>query len=430
MSQRTDVHRRRAGAAAPIAQTRHATRTRPSPMTTRPVLGLALVCGAVAACSTGGNVTTANAPVPGPTPVVVQQPEKRPPSTARTLGIDTTRPATVTATPVPARLDSLVRESDVRFVLSSLADDSMQGRGTGTPGSLRAARFIAAQMQAAGLEPAGDSGFFQRVPVAVLARTVRMRSGRDTTLLRPTLLASFAALDSAPAAQRRPAYNVLGILRGTDSTLRDSVVLVDAHYDHLGIGRPVNGDSIYNGADDDASGTTAVIEIAKALASGARPKRTVIFAATTGEEVGLLGTRWLIQHPPVPFSHIESNLEIEMIGRPDSLAGGRGRAWLTGYDRSTMGAMFAAAGLPIVPDQRPDQRFFERSDNIAFARAGIPAHTLSTYNMHTDYHEPSDEVSRIDFPHMTTVIRAGAGAVWLLANGDAPRWNIGGRPSN
>ena len=392
---------------------------------------LLLTVGAVVvACSPSGNVTTASAPVAGPTPVVVQQPVNRPPSTARTIGIDSTRPATTTATPVPARLDSAVRESDVRFVLSSLADDSMEGRGTGTPGSLRAARFIAAQMQAAGLEPAGDSGYFQRVPVAMVSRTVHMRNGRDTTLLRPTLMASFAARDSLPPAQRRPAYNVLGILRGSDSTLRDSVVLVDAHYDHLGIGRPVNGDSIYNGADDDASGTTAVIEIAKALASGPKPKRTVVFATTTGEEVGLLGTRWFIQHPPVPFSHIESNLEVEMIGRPDSLAGGRGRAWLTGYDRSTMGAMFAAAGLPIVPDQRLSQHFFERSDNIAFARAGIPAHTLSTFNMHTDYHEPSDEVSRIDFGHMTSVIRAGAGAVWLLANGDAPRWNVGGRPGN
>ena len=105
-----------------------------------------------------------------------------------------------------------------------------------------------------------------------------------------------------------------------------------------------------------------------------------------------------------------ANLEIEMIGRPDSLAGGPGRAWLTGFERSTMGAMFAAAGLPIGPDKRPDEQFFMRSDNIAFARAGVPAHTLSTFNLHTDYHQPSDDVSRVDFAHMTAVIRAGGGS--------------------
>jgi len=190
----------------------------------------------------------------------------------------------------------------------------------------------------------------------------------------------------------------------------------------------VNGDSVYNGADDDASGVVAVLEIAKALAAGPAPKRTVIFAATTGEEVGLLGTRWYLEHPVAPLKQMTANLEIEMIGRPDSLAGGAGRAWLTGFERSTMGSMFAAAGLPIGPDKRPDEQFFMRSDNIAFARAGIPAHTLSTFNLHSDYHRPSDEASRVDFAHMTEVIRAAAAATRLLADGPAPTWNPGGRP--
>jgi Zn-dependent M28 family amino/carboxypeptidase len=222
--------------------------------------------------------------------------------------------------------------------------------------------------------------------------------------------------------------NVVGILPGADPTLRDSVVLIDAHYDHLGIGRPVRGDSIYNGADDDASGTVAVLEVARALAAGPRPRRTVVFLATTGEEVGLLGTRWYVAHPVRPLDRMTANLEIEMIGRPDSLAGGTGRAWLTGYDRSTMGELFAAEGLPIAPDRRPEQQFFQRSDNIAFAQAGIPAHTLSSYNMHEDYHQPTDDASRIDFAHMTSVVQAAVSATRLLANGPAPRWNSGGRP--
>ena len=118
-----------------------------------------------------------------------------------------------------------------------------------------------------------------------------------------------------------------------------------------------------------------------------------------------------------------------MIGRPDSLAGGVGKAWLTGYDRSSMGPSFHAAGLPIVADPRPDQEFFQRSDNIAYAERGIPAHTLSSFNLHGDYHQPSDDISRIDFGHMTAVIQAGVEAVRLLANGPAPKWNPGGQPT-
>ncbi|HEY0996494.1 MAG TPA: M20/M25/M40 family metallo-hydrolase [Gemmatimonadaceae bacterium] len=321
------------------------------------------------------------------------------------------------AAPSPARV---ITEPEVRRLLGALAADSMEGRATASAGGARAARLIAAEFARIGLEPAGDSGYFQRVPV-MLATTPRG--------VRPRAVPSFAALDTVPVERRRTAVNVVGILRGSDARLRDSVVLVDAHYDHLGVGRAVNGDSIYNGADDDASGTVAVIEIARFLAAGPRPKRTVIFAATTGEEVGLVGTRWFMQHPPIPLAQFVANLEIEMIGRPDSLAGGSGRAWLTGFERSTMGSTFAAAGLPIGPDRRPEQQFFMRSDNIAFAQAGIPAHTLSTYNMHADYHTPADEVSRVDVPHMTAVIRAGAGAVVLLANGAAPVWNPGGRPA-
>lgn len=290
---------------------------------------------------------------------------------------------------------------------------------TGSRGSARAATLIARELQRAGVDPAGDHGYFQRVPIAV----VPTRRG-----MRPRLYPSFAALDTVPPGRRRTAVNVLGILRGRDPVLRDTAVVIDAHYDHLGIGPAVHGDSVYNGADDDASGTVAVIEIARALARGTRPRRTVVFAAMTGEEVGLLGTRWYLQHPVIPLARMAGNLEIEMIGRPDPLAGGPGRAWLTGFDRSTFGAELRAAGVPIGPDPRPRQHFFRRSDNIAFARAGIPAHTLSTFALHADYHQPSDEISRIDVDHMTRVIDAAVAAARLLASGPAPRWKPGGRP--
>jgi Zn-dependent M28 family amino/carboxypeptidase len=170
------------------------------------------------------------------------------------------------------------------------------------------------------------------------------------------------------------------------------------------------------------------MSIARAIKAGPPPKRTMIFMTTTGEEQGIRGTRWYIRHPVAPLSKMVAELEVEMVGRPDSLAGGRGKTWMTGYERSTMGDMLKAAGIPIVPDPYPAQRFFERSDNIVFALAGIPAHTLSTYNLHEDYHQPSDEVSRIDFTHLTEVALAGAGAARLLADGPAPQWKPGGQP--
>jgi len=326
------------------------------------------------------------------------------------------RPRFTAITPVAA-----ASAERTRMLLSALADDSMEGRGTGTRGSMRAARFIAATMRDAGLEPAGDSGYFQRVPMARAA-------GAYTGRLRPVLLSSLSALDTIPPDRHLTGGNVVGIIRGADGQLTNEVVLVDAHYDHEGIGPAVNGDSIYNGADDDASGTIAVMEIARIIAAGPRPKRTVIFLATTGEELGLLGTRWYIASPVRPLEAHVANLEIEMIGRPDSLAGGPGRGWLTGYERSTMGDMFAAEGLPIGPDKRPDQRFFERSDNIAFARRGIVAHTLSSYNMHGEYHTPADEVRLVDFDHMAAVINAAARAVRLLADGPRVEWKPGGKP--
>lgn len=312
----------------------------------------------------------------------------------------------------------------------SLADDSMQGRGTATPGGERAARFLAAEMRRIGLQPAGDDGYFQTVPMYLPAPdTTPPAPGRRPMRRGLRVAADPAALDSIPMERRRHAVNVIGILPGGDPQLRNEVVLVLSHYDHLGIGRPdATGDSIYNGADDDASGTVAVLEIARLLHAAGTPRRTIVFANMTGEEMGLLGTNYFIAHPVVPLDRIVAGFEIEMIGRPDSLAGGEGKAWLTGYERSTMGDMLKEFGIPIVPDPRPDQNFFRRSDNYGFALRGIVAHTLSTFNLHTDYHRPSDDVSRVDFAHMTAVVHAAAQAVAHLADGPRPQWHPGGQP--
>jgi hypothetical protein len=276
-------------------------------------------------------------------------------------------------------------------LLAALSDDSLEGRLSGSPGAAKAAAIIAKEMARIGLEPAGDSGFYQRV------------SAED-------------------------GVNVVGILRGSDSSLGKEHLVVGAHYDHIGVGAPVDGDSINNGADDDASGTIAVLEVARPLAQGPRPRRTIVFAAFTNEEGGGTGSQWYLDHPVLPLDSMVAQLQIEMIGRPDSLAGGAGRAWLTGYERSTMGDALAAAGIPIVADPHPDQSFFFRSDNIRFAQQGIVAHTISSYNLHGDYHQPSDDVSHVDGAHIAAVINATARAARLLADGERPTWKPGGRP--
>jgi hypothetical protein len=314
---------------------------------------------------------------------------------------------------------SRVDETRVRMLLTSLAHDSMQGRRAGTESAAQAARFIAQHMEEIGLTPAGDSAFHQRV----YAARVQV-NGRRRMMVVP----DEAALDTVPESDRIYDANVVGVIRGSDPALRDEAIVVGAHFDHIGIIEPVDGDSIANGADDDASGVVAVLEIARALRHGPAPKRTVIFVAFAGEEGGGIGSRTYLADPVIPLEQTAAQLQIEMIGRPDSLAGGPGRTWLTGYERSTMGQMLAEAGIAIVPDPRPEQRFFMRSDNYAFARAGIPAHTLSSFNLHTDYHRVSDEVDRIDFAHMTAVIEEAIRAVRILADGPRPEWLPGMQP--
>lgn len=303
----------------------------------------------------------------------------------------------------------------------------MEGRRVASRGEARAARFIAARFREAGLEPAGDDGYLQHLPLAHTTTRTRLPNGQERTRTAPALLAR-ADLDTVPVERRLTSVNVVGIIRGEDPQLASEVVVIGAHFDHIGIRPAVDGDSIANGADDDASGTVAVMEAARIIAAGPRPKRTIVFAAFTGEEGGGFGSRWYMEHPPFPLDRHVAQIQVEMIGRPDSLAGGPGKAWLTGFERSTMGSMLAAAGLPVVADPRPAQSFYTRSDNIRFARAEIIAHTLSSFNLHEEYHGVNDEWELVDFEHMTALINLLAKAARIVADGPRLQWNEGGRP--
>lgn len=302
-------------------------------------------------------------------------------------------------------------ERDVHADMAFLADDELHGRGSATRDEHIAALFAAAQFQALGLEPGGDNGsYIEKSPLP--------------HPLPANLQQHLARFESTP---RTETWNAVGILRGTAAP--DEVVLLTAHLDHLGIGPAVNGDSIYNGADDDASGTTAVLTLAHILATGRRPRRTIVFALFGSEEIGGFGNRAFLTHPPVPLTSIVTNLEFEMIGRPDP-AVPAGTLWLTGFDRSTLGPELARHGAHLVSDPHPREQFFRRSDNYALALKGIIAQTVSSFGLHKDYHQPSDELRTIDFNHMTDAIASMVAPInWLANTTWRPQWNPGGKPT-
>jgi len=233
-----------------------------------------------------------------------------------------------------------------------------------------------------------------------------------------------APFTSKPAAT----WNAVGMIKGTDPALQKVAVLFSAHLDHIGLGKPVSGDTIYNGADDDASGCAAVLELARVLGSGPKPKRTVIFALFGSEELGGTGSTYFREHPPVPLVDLAVNLEFEMIGRADS-AVKQNELWLTGWERSNLGPTLAEHGAHLVGDPHPEQNFFARSDNYVLAQKGVVAQTISSYGLHKDYHQPSDDIAHIDFQHMKDAISSLLEPIeWLVNSGFTPQWNKDGRP--
>jgi len=227
------------------------------------------------------------------------------------------------------------------------------------------------------------------------------------------------------------APNTVGILHGSDPALRDQYVVFSGHMDHVGIaanGRctPMGADSICNGADDDASGTVGVVELAEAFAQkGVKPKRSMIFLTVSGEEGGLRGSRYFSEHPAVPIEQIVADVNIDMIGRnwPDTIVAiGREHSDLG----TTLGRVAAAhpeLKMAVIDDKWPQERFYYRSDHFNFARKGVPI--LFFFNgVHEDYHKPSDEPSKIDAEKESRIVRM---LFWLgleIANAkEKPKWN-------
>jgi hypothetical protein len=223
--------------------------------------------------------------------------------------------------------------------------------------------------------------------------------------------------------QKQHTWNTVGKITGSDAKLSPEIILLSAHMDHLGVRPNTEGnDKIFNGADDDASGCVAVLELARVLSNGTKPKRTVYFAFFGSEEAGGNGATYFVNNLAFPKEKLVANLEFEMIGRPDPKVK-PDELWLTGYEYSNLGAELVKRGANLVADPHPEENFFQRSDNYTLVRQGIIAHTVSSYGLHTDYHHASDEVKLIDFQHMTRAINSMIKPVQWLVNSDfKPVW--------
>jgi Zn-dependent M28 family amino/carboxypeptidase len=214
--------------------------------------------------------------------------------------------------------------------------------------------------------------------------------------------------------------NVAGLLPGSDPALAGTYILLSAHYDHIGRKPDGEGDLIYNGANDNASGVASVIEIAAAL-SGARPGpgRSILFVAYFGEEKGLLGSRYYGRHPLVPLKQTVADLNLEHLGRTDGDNGKHaGTATMTGYGYSDITAAFelagGATGVKIYTPEKNGDDYFARSDNQSLADQGVPAHTILTSFEFPDYHKVGDEWNKIDYTNLAKVDRAIALTVMMI----------------
>jgi hypothetical protein len=423
-----------------------------------------------------------------------------------------------------------ISADSLRGNLSFLASDLLEGRGTPSRGLDLAAEYLAAQFRRAGLEPAGDDGYFQTATVTVrepdydgFECTIRANGrtlplGRDDIFLslseplqleneplviadadpnlapadvngkillvlnprgarrlqgaQPKLLLDAAArlpgagmqvfapessaplgasgviahpalasfvrgaadvritLHSQPGRERKEKVrNVAAILRGSDLKLRDTFVMLTSHYDHLGLAT-TGEDRVYNGANDDGSGTASVVEIAAALAAmPVHPARSVLFVLFFGEEPGLWGSRYYARHPLVPPASTIADVNLEQVGRTDSYDGRQIRtASITGFDFSDLPKILEQeaelAGVRVYKNPQASDAFFARSDNQSLAELGIPAHTLCVAFNFPDYHKVSDNWEKIDYANMAAVDRAVAlGILHLASDVPPPQWN-------
>ena len=234
---------------------------------------------------------------------------------------------------------------------------------------------------------------------------------------------------SAPRQKAQVLHNVVAILRGSDPVLKNTCVLVSAHYDHIGMKAAGEGDRIYNGANDDGSGTVSVIELATALAKlNPHPKRSIVFVTFFGEEKGGFGSRYYSRHPAIPLKDTIADINLEQVGRTDSTEGPQiSNASMTGFDYSDVVRIMeragALTGVKIYKHPQNSDLYFGASDNISLAEKGVPAHSFSVAFNYSDYHGLGDEWPKIDYNNMAKVDRTVAVGLLMMADSTAvPHW--------
>jgi len=326
------------------------------------------------------------------------------------------------------------RAQRLEALLSTLAADSMEGRRTGSAGAHRAAGFLAAELERYGVEPAGDEGgYLQTVPMA------RMTEETDNGVReRMVMEIDYEDWDALPPESVIVSEsNVIGIIRGADPEVANEAIVVGAHFDHVGIGRPVSDaagvpDSIYNGADDDGSGTVTVMELARQFQGlyqkGMKPRRSVLFMNVVGEEKGLLGSQHYVENPVFSLENTVANLNVDMIGRVDEAhAKDENYVYLIGSDKlsSTLHELSEEANRTSVQlaldytfnDPDDPNRYYYRSDHYNFAKNNIPVIFYFT-GVHEDYHQPGDDVEKIRFTKMSKIGKLIFHTAWDIANRD------------
>lgn len=301
--------------------------------------------------------------------------------------------------PNPTKYINTITSKDLIKHLYTVASDEMEGRNTGSIGQKKAGNYLISQYQSNGISfPKGATDFYQKVPAAFL------NAKRNENL---------------PDSE-----NIWAYIEGSEKP--NEVIVISAHYDHIGI---ENGE-IYNGADDDGSGTVALLEIAQAFQiakkEGHGPKRSILFLHVTGEEHGLLGSSYYSEHPLFPLANTITDINIDMIGRHDEFHNDSSDyVYLIGSDYLStdlyticeeVNKKYVNLFLDYKFNDRKDpNRFYYRSDHYNFAKNGIPSVFLFN-GVHADYHKASDEVDKIEFEALKKRTQLAFSIAWEIAN--------------
>lgn len=301
-----------------------------------------------------------------------------------------------------------INQNSAEAHIEFLASDALEGREAGKRGSFAASEYIKSVLKEMGIKPLLANSYFQPFEAYSKERQKRVRYS-----VHPD---SIKVYKQEKAHRKLQLRNVLGYIEGK---IKDEYVILGAHFDHLGIDETLEGDKIYNGADDNASGVSAALQIAKAfLVSGEKPERSIIFAFWDGEELGLLGSEHFVLTFP-NTEQIKGYLNFDMLGRNNNESKPKHVVYFYTEAHPAFGDWLKndirTYGLDIEPDYRPWDKPIGGSDNASFAKRDIPLIWYHT-DGHPDYHQPSDHANKINWNKLVNITKAAYLNLWNLAN--------------